>query len=297
LVANGSVEGITNIYTDGDAEIDVEAYHMTTKEQAEISEIYCNNIAKVTGNRFSNLYDRLPPRRPMVTFIDDDTSSVAFVKRYHDIFANKGVVGNYAVITKNLDDQDGLAALLLSYETEGFGCLYHCYYQSGNATGYWRPETRDMELVRENFMTGLRSFREYGFVTDRHWVTPYGVNDLDIRNLAKSHSMESLIKMSSGLTSGEILTPYGKCDRWDVPRYTFSAASSSARYEALIDTCVETNGWLLIVSHVNTWGDSTDLDTKMANHIQYAIDAGVAVVSYPEAYEDFKSSFYLNELY
>lgn len=292
----GSQCPITNIYTNGDCSITATAKRITAKEQSERANEITDHIISVTGGRFPGTYTRKLPRRPMVVFIDDDTSSVSLVTRYHDIFTAKSVVGNYAVMTKNLDDNPGLPELLLDYEEQGFGCLYHCYYQSGSATNYFLESERDMEQVRENFYRGLRSIQQYGFQNYKHWVTPYGVNDKDIRNLAKEAGMESLIKMSLTMTSGEILTPYGQLDRWNVPRITISAASSVAKYESLVDACVQNNGWLLCVTHVNTWNNTTMMDTKLSDAIQYALTAGASVVSYPEAFEDFRALFYLNEL-
>ena len=154
-----------------------------------------------------------------------------------------------------------------------------------------------MELVRENFVKGLRSFKDYGFAGYHHWVTPYGVNDIDLRNLAKEYNILSLIKMSANMTTKELFTPRGALDRYDIPRYTFSASSVFDSYKGLINACAEANGLLLVVSHVNTWDNTTTLDNKLSDHIQYAIDNGVKVANYLEAFEDWKALFYMNEIF
>lgn len=291
----GGKLGVTTMYTDNNAVITAQAKKMNNPEQTNYSRKASNKLNELCSNKsaFSK------PRKPMISFIDDDTSSMDLVKRYRDLFVSKEVVGNYAVMTKNLDEQEGLADLLLQYEQEGFGCLYHCYYQRGDETRYWESGNPmyDESLIKENFIRGLRDMERYGFLNYKHWITPYGVNDDFIRNLAKRHGMESLMTMSGATSNNSFISMAGNCDRYNIPRVSVSSQSNQDRTKRLIDGCVADNGWIVIVTHANTWGSGTDVDEKVADIIQYALESGMEVKAFPEAFETYRASFYFNELF
>lgn len=277
-----------------DAGISITTAKMNTVDDAQYSKSAINNFNILSFGKtpFS------APKKPIITFIDDDTSSVALVERYHDIFAAKGVVGGYAVMTKNLNDNVGLADLLLDYEKEGFSCVYHCYYQQGDATRYWESGNvaYDEDLIRENFMRGLRDMHEYGFSAYKYWVTPYGVCDDFIKSLAKTHDLPCLFTMSGKITDNSFVNINGNCNRYAIPRISVSTTSNQSRTKRVIDSCIAANGWLTIVTHANTWGDTTTTDEKLAEIIQYCIDNGAEIVSVPEAYNIYEPYFKWAEL-
>lgn len=291
----GGKLGVTTMYTDNNAVITAQAKKMNNPEQTNYNRRTSNKLNELCSNKsaFSK------PRKPMISFVDDDTSSMDLVKRYRDLFVSKEVVGNYAVMTKNLDEQEGLADLLLQYEQEGFGCLYHCYYQRGDETRYWESGNPmyDESLIKENFIRGLRDMERYGFLNYKHWITPYGVNDDFIRNLAKRHGMESLMTMSGATSNNSFISMAGNCDRYNIPRISVSSQSNQDRTKRLIDGCVADNGWIVIVTHANTWGSGTDIDEKVADIIQYSLESGMEVKAFPEAFETYRASFYFNELF
>ena len=149
-------------------------------------------------------------QKGMISFIDDDTTSCKYVKDYHDIFEGTGVCGTYAVMTRRMtdggtdpedssyhyryDDEGELLELLKTYEMEGFGMVLHCYWQNDTheSTRYFNVATRDIQKCRENMLRGLREYRELGFQNADLWVTPYGVQDTEIQNLAKELGLECL---------------------------------------------------------------------------------------------------------
>lgn len=291
----GGKLGRTTIYTDNNALITAIAMKMDNAEQTTYNSETSNKLNEICSNKSA----LSKARKPMISFIDDDTSSINLVKRYHDLFVSKSVVGNYAVMTKNLNDQEGLADLLLQYEQEGFGCLYHCYYQRGDETRYWESGNPmyDEDLIKENFIHGVRDMEKYGFLNYKHWITPYGVNDDFIRNLAKRHGMESLMTMSGTTSNNSFVSMAGNCDRYNIPRISVSNSSNQDRTKRLIEGCVADNGWIIIVTHANTWGSGTDIDEKVADIIQYSLDSGMEVKAFPEAFETYRASFYFNELF
>lgn len=288
----GSKSGATTIYTDDSSSITVKAKGMLKTEKADATKDFADKVQIL--NR------EIVKKQPMISWIDDDTSSIELVRRYHDVFTSKGVVGNYAVMTKNLDDNEGLADLLKEYEQEGFGMCYHCYEQKGDETRYWESgnSTYDESLIKGNFVKGLRSMKEYGFINYKHWVTPYGVNDDFIQSLAKTHGMDCLFTMGGDLmiNSGHV-SMNGNVNRYNIPRISVSVSSNDARTKLAIDSACEDGGWLIMVTHANTWGNNTAIDEKVANNIQYAKDKGMKTVSVSEGFETFKTSFILNDLF
>lgn len=295
LFLSGSKLGKTMIYTDNNAQITATAYKQKKQEQI--------NTNKEAGDKLNMLcaYKKAFAKniKPVFSFIDDDTSSVALVERYYNIFANKGVVGGYAIMTKNLDEQAGLKDLLLQYEQAGFSCLYHCYYQRGDETRYWESGNPmyNEELIKENFMKGLREINQFGFLNYKYWVTPYGVDDEFIRSLAKTHGMECLLTLSGTLSNNSFVSIAGNADRYNIPRISLSTGTNMQRFYNIIDGCIADNGFGIIVTHANTWGSSMEMDEKVSDVIQYILDNGGEIKSFPECYENYKSSFYFNELF
>lgn len=300
----GTIAGTTVIYTDKSATLSLRQHRLSTLWKAEKNLEVCKNISVLTGDQIMHPYAKITARGPMVSFIDDDTTNKTFVQRYHDIFAEKGQLGGYAVETVNLDNgaSEGLPELLLDYEQEGFACLYHCYHQAGDSTRYWIKGHPDYNktLINENFMRGLRSIREYGFSNYKYWVTPYGVNDKYIVDLAKNHGMQCLLNCpSGGREQHGLVTPYGNVSRWNIPRVIFGNYNGNDdRIHEVLQNAKLVNGWAIIVSHVNSWGSAVEeMGTRLSNLVQYCIDEGIEIVPFPVGFEEYRASFLLNELF
>ena len=306
----GGKNGITNVFVNDSTVITLEAYLQSDEEKIAKSDNTSNRFNTLTG--WKPPFARINKRKPMVSFIDDDTTSIALVQRYHAVMASKGVVGGFAVETRNLDNNEGLPELLLDYEEEGYACLYHCYYQRGDATRYWEENNPayDEGLIKENFMRGLRSIKEYGFSKYNHWVTPYGVNGDFIQALARNHGMESLMTMGMTFSDCGYMSIHGNVDRYNIPRITLNKNVDDKKMHALLEGCVADNGWIIFMTHANTWtsdpitktnydGTSTTYsneDAYIAHVVQQCLDLNMDVVPYTEAFEWFKPVFYLNEL-
>lgn len=299
----GSRLGTTTIYTNDSATIDVTATQTTRVEKVESSYNVTQGLTELTAGRILSPLAKFKKIKPMVTFIDDDTWSPTLVQRYHDVMAGKGVVGNYAVMTRRVDMYDNTTLdMLLEYETEGFGCLYHCYDQNGDETRYWEANNPayDETLIKENFMRGLRRMAEYGFSAYNYWVTPYGVNDKFIVDLAKAHGMKCLFNCPTGnFYQHGYVSATGNADRWNISRPIMTLAGGATQdglLHSIVDACVADKGWLTIVTHANSWGNTDKMDTRLANMVQYCLDAGMEVTSVPVAFETFYPVFLLNEL-
>lgn len=249
-------------------------------------------------------------RKGMISFIDDDTTSCKYVKDYHDIFEGTGVCGTYAVMTRRMtdggtdpedssyhyryDDEGELLELLKTYEMEGFGMVLHCYWQNDTheSTRYFNVATRDIQKCRENMLRGLREYRELGFQNADLWVTPYGVQDTEIQNLAKELGLECLISMSNNTIISEDYR-----NRWCIPRYSISTTSDQDYLKEQMRTAVEKGGWINIVTHANSWksADYEMMKNKVREIIAYAKEIGLEIGTFGKCYNEWKSVLYENE--
>ena len=249
-------------------------------------------------------------RKGMISFIDDDTTSCKYVKDYHDIFEGTGVCGTYAVMTRRMtdggtdpedssyhyryDDEGELLELLKTYEMEGFGMVLHCYWQNDTheSTRYFNLATRDIQKCRENMLRGLREYRELGFQNADLWVTPYGVQDTEMQNLAKELGLECLISMSNNTIISEDYR-----NRWCIPRYSISTTSDQDYLKEQMRTAVEKGGWINIVTHVNSWtsGDYEMMKNKVREIIAYAKKIGLEIGTFGKCYNEWKSALYEKE--
>lgn len=286
-------EDVTTIFSNDDANIVASIKLMGNSERVEVSKKNVDIFGELTS------YRTRQKRKPIISFIDDDTSSFELVTRYHDLFSQYNAVGNYAVMTKNIEEIPDLSNLLLDYEKEGFGCLYHCYYQRGDETRYWESgnDMYDENLIKENFMKGLRSMKSHGFSDFKYWVTPYGVNDDFIQSLAKTHGMNCLFTMSGEISNNAFVTRNGNTDRFNIPRVSISKESSTDRIKILLDALSNTDGWMIIVTHANTWGETTEVDDKVSEIIEYILGKGIKIESVPQAFKEMETSFHLYDLF
>ena len=313
LKAYGSRQDKTVIYTDKSSTITVRQRQISTKAKAAISNNLHTQIMTLTGGHISTPLAQINKRGPMVSFIDDDTWNLYCVQRYHDIFAAKGVVGGYALITENMvtnpstlqpADPD-LLPTLLDYEEEGFAVLYHCHDQNGANTRYWikGDPTYDQDKIKDNFMDGLRDMATLGFSNYKYWVTPYGVNDKFIQDLAKNHGMQCLFNCPNKYEQQGFVAPSGNVSRWNIPRAIFGNYSyNDDLLHRVIQGAKAANGWAIIVSHVNAWGaDGSEtnitLGNRLTNIIQYCIDEGLEIVPATVGFEEYRAMFLMNELF
>lgn len=194
-----------------------------------------------------------------------------------------------------------LLDLLKDYEEQGFEMIFHCMYQSGRATnahntayiidGYQR-NTDNLNLVRHNIITGIRTIEGLGLANWRkHWVTPYGADDKEIQSIARSLGFESLIRTENGLISRDVYT-----DRYSIPRWGYDYGYTDGRgtpeyLKTVIDRAIATNSWIIIMSHVNAWGNDVEQYTNgFYDIVQHCIDSGIEIVSYSDGFERYKET-------
>ena len=64
---------------------------------------------------------------------------------------------------------------------------------------------------------------------------------------------------------------------------------------AKIDEAYDENGWIIITTHVNEWGDATEGEERFTEVVNYALGKGMDCKTFAEAYEDRKGMFYTLE--
>jgi hypothetical protein len=152
-------------------------------------------------------------------------------------------------------------------------------------------------------MDGLRAIRTMGFSNYKYWVTPYGVNDKYIQDLAKNRGMQCLFNCPSIYAQEGYVSPYGNVSRWNIPRVIFGNWTMNDTWlHRAIQGAKAANGWVVIVTHVNSWGaDGSETNIALGNRlsalIQYCLDEGLEIVSAPVAFEEYRAAFYMNELF
>lgn len=233
--------------------------------------------------------------KAIITMIDDDTSTQATIKRYYDVCKENTIKGTFSVITSHTEADETLKNMLLSYEDEGFGMLYHCYSQE--AYWGWTP-AYDLASCEQNYCRGNRLYKDCKFTSGQNmFIAPFGQNKLEIQNMAKRHGAECLIS-----TDNNILVPYDNtANRFNIPRC--SLGHNDERYpnftieqlKTKIDEAYNTNGWIIITTHTNEWGETTDGEQRFTEIVNYAKNKGLEFKTFAEAYEDRKAMFYAYE--
>lgn len=233
----------------------------------------------------------------LISFVDDDTTNDTFVTKYYQACKHNGIVGNYAVMTKPIENGDTSVEKLLEYEGDHFGMLIHCYDQRGEDTNYWKPENRDLALCSANLAKGLRDMQSYGFVNYNYWITPYGVKDDEMVSLARTFGFKCLASYDD-----IYMNECGSANRYQIKRISFrqnddTYRSSMAGVKAIIDSLADSEfgGWLVITTHFNEWGSlSWDENVDSSGYpigysrfnelAQYAKSSGAKIVSFAEGF-------------
>ena len=248
----------------------------------------------------------------MVSFVDDDTTNVNYVRKYHDACCHNGIYGNYAAIAYCLGGGDEPTAAqienrncLLEYEQQGFGVLTHCFRQNSSAYNQWHNTNVEANesYCLEDLSKTMSLMREWGFQNYMHWVTPYGVSGSGIRRIAMELGVENLISYNNGRHNS--LQDY---DRYFIRRVALGENDTDADnankqmedVKSAIDACVAAgSGWLIITTHFNEWGGmewSSELDNngypfgyaRFNEVVQYSLNAGLQPVTIPEAWEYYE---------
>lgn len=267
--------------------------------------IKINHLSTVNGS-ISNIklyrVDKRKSKAPIYdryicTIIDDDTSRNEYVDRFYNACKHNGVVGNYAVMTQHIEDNNVDINKLLEYEGDGFGMLLHCSNQNNS---YWRPTGPNIDEQRKDLTKAIRFMKTNGLLSSNHWVVPGGRKEARTEKLGRFFNFDSVIT-----TSDRYYNNYEHIDKYRIMRQAYDPEGDQySRLDAvksLIDIYVKEggNGVLVLCTHFNAWGTEewdTSLDENgyqvgypsFNNLIQYIINHGIEIVSYPEAFSHMK---------
>ena len=221
------------------------------------------------------------------TLIDDDTSTQDYVEAYHTACTANNVIGNYAVITEHLDAT--MLNTLKGYEIEGFSMLYHCESQISDYNG-----TRNANVLN-NFVTGLREFKESGLIDTRLWVIPYGNDDKSIVELAYMYNMQGAFTTRNTTPAFPQMSPY------TIPRINIGPSTPGGAYDSLdeiktlIDTYDGRGAWFVFTTHVNSWDSEGVARQLFDDVIAYVKTKGWNNVNASEGFNLYKN--YMNGIF
>lgn len=274
-------------------------FHLASGQDATFNVFYTNYPESKSENEVfpyifnRRLFSTILDTAPMIAVIDDDTSGLNYVTKFYDKCVENNIVGNYAVITKNLDNITNLSSTLLGYEAKGFGMLYHCDEQV-EAYRDTSSANRDMVVAELNFVTGLRKMRTYGFCNYDYWIIPYGTLDNEMREMAQRHGM----KCCFGAANSSYTTLTEHTDRWSIPRCGLVDTDESvASVKALMDECYAKHGMFYLMTHFNSGWDVTGNMDRFDEAVQYAKSLGFRFVTVPIAMKYWMPVYQLNEMF
>lgn len=253
-----------------------------------------------------------PPR--FFSIIDDDTSSDDLVTKFYQACKHNGITGSYAVITGRYASGTNSISLLKSYVNDGFGTLLHCADQQQ----YLNTSSATFDRVRaiENYMQAIDDFKTLGLVNSQNAIVmPYGNYDNEAKGIAKDMGFD--LAFSTRFTRCNSVYEY---DRYGLYRCGLSASAdvsddtdvtvrgTMATCKARIDelaTSVD-GGWLVLVTHFNTWQNETWDSTLDSNGypvgysrfntlVEYAKNAGLVPISMMQGMSFIKPFLYSNE--
>lgn len=244
-------------------------------------------ISSYSGNDYFHKTTRMPTES-FFSFLDDDTSTQAYVNQYHDVCVNKGILGNYAVITNNVTNE--MLSDLKAYELQGFNMLYHCQSQIDD----YRQRERTPAIMT-NFVEGLRRYNEFGFLNSKLWVIPYGNNARPIVELSYMYGLEG------GFTTGNLVPVFPQQSPYTMPRISVGASSRGGTYrsfeeiKALIDSYYARRTWFVFTTHVNAWETTGESQALMEQVIDYCKSLNITNVNISEGFNLFKN--YMNGIF
>lgn len=197
--------------------------------------------------------------KPICCIIDDDSLSAEDMETFASLMEANGVSGTIACLTKMMETHDDLKTKLLELERRGHQVVLHGYTQNEAYKNASTIGDANYKIAEDDFVHGLRDLMTAGFIDCKFWVSPYGVAQECLQDMARKWGMECLITTAKKEFNGSD----GKFGRYEIQRSGLNADDTGTLTQeqllALADQCAYANGWLLINTHIsNGWnGDFT----------------------------------------
>lgn len=218
--------------------------------------------------------------KPVLTFIDDDTWGIQYVTRQKELYDRLGIKCSFACLTEQVEKNEGLLELLLSYELDGFPIIFHANQQ---IRAYDTP-TLDVVAEERDFVTGLQKMHKFGFSDYKIWCTPFGSAREDQKKLAYKWGFDGLV--TSGFVNA-YNNPYEYSSRFAIKRNSLGSNTDKTASDIVddvvnlklaIDNASECNGWVCISTHsAYDLFKNGEADDAMEEIVNYAISKGFEI--------------------
>ena len=205
--------------------------------------------------------------KPICCIIDDDSPSATYMEIFAALMEENGISGTIACVTKVMDENEDLKTKLLELERRGHQVVLHGYTQNEAYKNASVIGDANYKVAENDFVHGLRDLMTAGFVDCKFWVSPYGVSQECMKNLARKWGMECLITSAKKDYNGSD----GKFSRYEIQRSGLNADDTGTHTQeqllALADQCADANGWLLINTHISDgWNGNFTRITDFITH-------------------------------
>ena len=233
-------------------------------------------------------------KKPIITFIDDDTTSVEGVKRFRDICMELGIRGTYACITSRLDNDSALKDTLLEYQNEGFHIVMHAHSEHGlYAEVALRlpdspPTEEELKTLERDFVTCISRLKSFGFLDTNFWISPGGSHGYVNDDLMRKWGINCYVTCGNDRLDYEGTNP--KRGRYGLVRPSIgpddtSGSQTLAEVKTIIDNASIDNGWVLVCTHMaqGGWADESARN-RFKELVNYARDKGFEVRTLNDAW-------------
>lgn len=220
--------------------------------------------------------------KPICCIIDDDSPSAEDMETFAALMETNGVPGTIACLTSVMKAHQDLKPKLQELERRGHQIVLHGYTQNEAYKTAATIGDENYKIAEDDFVHGLQDLISDGFVDCKFWVTPYGVSQKCLQQLARKWGMECLITTAKK----EFNRTDGKFSRYEIQRSGLNAADTGALTQAeliaLADECAAENGWLLINTHI-TDGWNGDF-TRISDFISHCKEKGFEFMTLGDAW-------------
>ena len=242
----------------------------------------------LTKRWYSDSYEKIDQlfknatEKPICCIIDDDSPSADDMETFATLLENNGVRGTIACLTAIMNSHQNLKSKLLELERRGHQIVLHGYTQNEAYKTAVNIGDENYKIAEDDFVHGLQDLISAGFVDCKFWVTPYGVSQKCLQQLARKWGMECLITTAKK----EFNRTDGKFSRYEIQRSGLNAADTGALSQAelieLADKCAMENGWLLVNTHIT---DGWDKDfTRINEFISHCKEKGFEFMTLGDAW-------------
>lgn len=246
----------------------------------------------------SNITVASERKKPVVTFLDDDTRSGVYT-RLKPIFESRNVPCSVACITGRFDDPNHVnLSQLHELEDLGWEVMGHTFTHPTGNNGL-QEYIGDYEKLEFEIGSGCKEVLENeGFQVDG-FVYPQGGHSYDIREITKKNYTYAFAGL--GINDKELM------DSMVINRIGFgfsaennptikgnSELNTLAYYKACVDYAVENDGWLVFMTHVDAQS-ATD-DQILGDLIDYIKSINVDILTGRDAYKIHGNRYFAGDV-